>query len=455
MSIRSRLAVATAALAMTMVGLTLVAVYAWVDYRIERDASGVVSREIAEIAASIEGLGSEDREAELIRRGREPMQAERVYLFESHEQILFGNLPSWPDGLDRASPEGDLSWEDARGGLRVIRHARATTIRYEDGQRLLVGQDLTDQRELQQQLAGVAFSVFGLAVLLAIAGGVAIGRSLLQRVESMNQTILDILRGSRDERVPVGSRRDEFDELAVHFNRLLDDNQKLLAQMRGVTDDIAHDLRTPLARIRTRIESLLASPADEAASRDALHELFADTNGVLETFNALLRIAQIESGAIREQMEQVDLATVVDDAVELYQPVAEEAGVALVGRCEAGIQVRADRHLLAQALLNLIDNAIKYGGKHDTEGARVCVSATRSPAVVELCVADQGAGIPAADRERALQRFVRLDASRHRPGTGLGLSFVAAVVELHHGELLLEDNEPGLCVRLRFMNQSS
>ncbi len=440
---------ATAALVMTVVGLTLVGVYAWVDYRIEHDANGAVAFEMAEIARSIEGLGREDREAELVRRGREQAHGERVFLFESHEQILVGNLPEWPSGLERESSAVDLSWEEPAGGLRVIRHARAATIFFGDDQRLLVGQDLTEERNLQQLLGGAAVSVFGFAVLLAIAGGVAIGRSLLRRVEGMNQTILDILRGSRSERVPVGPGGDEFDELATHFNRLLDDNQKLLAQMRGVTDDIAHDLRTPLARMRTRIESALTAPENEQVSREALHELFGDTNSVLETFNALLRIAQIESGAIREQMEDVDLAAIVEDAVDLYQPLAEEAGIALEGDCAAGLRLRADRHQLAQALLNLIDNAIKYG-----EG-QVHVSAARSADGVTLCVADDGPGIPAADRERALQRFVRLDASRHQSGTGLGLSFVAAVVELHHGELLLEDNDPGLRVRLLFMNQSS
>lgn len=451
MSIRGRLAVATVALVMSVVGLTLVALYAWVDFQIERDANSVVTREIAEITRGIEGLGSEEREVELVRRGREQIDARRVFMFESRHQILVGNLPEWPAGVAAGSPELDLSWEEAVGEVRVVRHARAATVRIGDGQQLLVGQDLTDERNLQRLLGGVALSVFGFAVLLAIAGGVAIGRSLLARVEGMNHTILEILHGNRSERVPVRSRGDEFDELAVHFNRLLDDNQKLLGQMRGISDDIAHDLRTPLARMRGRIESALSAPEDGGATREVLHELLADTNGVLETFNALLRIAQIESGVIREQMEEVGLSEIIDGAVELYQPLAEEADIGLEGRCDAELRVRADRHLLAQALLNVIDNAIKYSDA----GGQVSVAGSALDAGIEICVSDNGAGIPEADRERALQRFVRLDASRHQPGTGLGLSFVAAVVELHHGELVLEDNQPGLRVRVRLMNQSS
>jgi len=213
-----------------------------------------------------------------------------------------------------------------------------------------------------------------------------------------------------------------------------------------VTDDIAHDLRTPLARMRNRIESQLAAPSDEQTSRETLHALQNETTAILDTFSALLRIAQIESGAIRDQMERVDLAAVVDDAAELYQPVAEEAGLSLSTQVGTDLFASADRHLVAQALLNLIDNAIKY----TQSGGSVRVSADRVGDRVEIAVADDGPGIDAADRERVLQRFVRLDASRHQPGTGLGLSFVAAVAELHGAELALEDAAPGLRVRMRF-----
>ena len=284
------------------------------------------------------------------------------------------------------------------------------------------------------------------ARVLAIAGGLAMGRSLLKRVGGMNDTVLRILGGGGEERVPVGEPRDEFDDLAVHFNRLLEENEHLIARMREVTDDVAHDLRTPLSRMRRHIEASLAAPEDEARAREALHRLLDETNGVLDTFNALLSISQIQSGAARQQMDRLDLEAVVRDAVDLYQPVAEEAGLDIETELGEGLSVIAARHLLAQAVLNLIDNAIKYS----EGGGNIAVTTRRAADGIELEVADRGPGIAPEDRERVLQRFVRLDASRQRPGTGLGLSFVSAVARLHGASLRLEDNAPGLRVILAF-----
>ena len=213
-----------------------------------------------------------------------------------------------------------------------------------------------------------------------------------------------------------------------------------------VTDDVAHDLRTPLSRMRSHIEAALSAPEDEARAREALHQLLDETNGVLDTFNALLSISQIQSGAARQQMERLDLEGVVRDAVDLYQPVAEEAGLGIETRLEEGLGVDGARHLLAQAVLNLIDNAIKYSAG----GGSIAVTTRRAADGIEIEVADRGPGIAPEDRERVLQRFVRLDASRQRPGTGLGLSFVAAVARLHRARLRLEDNAPGLRVILAF-----
>jgi signal transduction histidine kinase len=298
---------------------------------------------------------------------------------------------------------------------------------------------------MKEILGAAGLVAFAGVVLLAIAGGLAIGRYLLGRVEGMNSTILRILAGARQERVPLGPRQDEFDALAGHFNRLLDENEQLVQRVRDVSDDIAHDLRTPLTRIRGHIESALAAPRDEEYVADALHRLLADTDAVLDTFNALLQIAQIESGTIREEMGPVALGPLVRDAVELYQPVAEEAGLRLDLDLGDGVEVLGNRHLLAQAITNLIDNAVKYGAGGDT----VTVAARSGPPV-ELVVSDTGSGIPAEERERVVQRFVRLDASRAAPGTGLGLSFVAAVAELHGASLRLEDAGPGLRARLAF-----
>jgi signal transduction histidine kinase len=261
----------------------------------------------------------------------------------------------------------------------------------------------------------------------------------------MNRTILAILEGERREPVPVGKRGDEFDELAHHFNHLLEENERLIDRMHEFSNDVAHDLRTPLSRMRAVVESALADPdGDPGSSRDALHALLAETNELLEIFNALLRIAQIESRTLREEMRPIDLRDLARDAVELYQPVAEEAGLALEYSLDEEVTIHGDRHLLLQALTNLLDNAIKYGSEaievaieRDADGARLVVS-------------DAGPGIPEADRERVLERFVRLEASRNRAGTGLGLSFVKAVADLHGARLTLDDAGPGLRATLHF-----
>jgi signal transduction histidine kinase len=284
------------------------------------------------------------------------------------------------------------------------------------------------------------------AVLLAIGGGISISRRLLGRVEDMNENVLDILAGRSKTRVSFDDPGDEFDELAQHFNALLDENDRLIRRMREVTDDVAHDLRTPLARIRTRIEATLAAGVDDPRATGTLHDLMGDTNRILETFNALIHIAKIESHGLREEMADVSLSELVHDAVDLYRPLVEESGVDLVERTDGPVLVHGNRHLLSQAVSNLIDNAIKYSG--DAGAIEVCTRVRDGRA--ELDVSDCGPGIPADERARVLERFVRLDESRGAPGSGLGLSFVAAVAEHHGAELELLDGEPGLRVRLRF-----
>ena len=446
-SIRVRLTLATVGLVGVVAALSLGGLYLGADFLIEKRADDSVERELRSLRDHHEGRGRDGLVAEILRRSAESGRTQGVYVFaEERYEMIVGNLPNWPEGVVGPAPAGDHSWEEGAGTLRTVRYARVASFVLEDGRHLLVGRDVTEQRNLQQVLAAAALGAFAFALVLAIAGGLAMGRSLLARVGGMNDTVLRILGGGGEERVPVGEPRDEFDDLAVHFNRLIEENEHLIARMREVTDDVAHDLRTPLSRMRGHIEASLAAPEDEARAREALHRLLDETNGVLDTFNALLSISQIQSGAARQQMERLDLEAVVRDAVDLYQPVAEEAGLDIETELGEGLSVTAARHLLAQAVLNLIDNAIKYS----EGGGNIAVTTRRAADGIELEVADRGPGIAPEDRERVLQRFVRLDASRQRPGTGLGLSFVAAVARLHGASLRLEDNAPGLRVILAF-----
>jgi signal transduction histidine kinase len=226
---------------------------------------------------------------------------------------------------------------------------------------------------------------------------------------------------------------------------MLDQIERLMTAMREVTDDVAHDLKTPLARLRARLELALIGPGDDSGRREAIRAAIGEADRLLATFNALLGIAEAESGAGRDRAERLDLGEVARAAAELYEPVAEEKGFALSTAAEPGVAIRGDRHLLSQALANLLDNALKYAGGGEI---RVRVRRRGNRAVLE--VADRGPGIPEADRDSVLDRFVRLEPSRSTPGNGLGLSLVRAVARRHDGTIELGDNEPGLRVRLEF-----
>jgi signal transduction histidine kinase len=255
--------------------------------------------------------------------------------------------------------------------------------------------------------------------------------------------------GDLSGRLEVTGTGDEFDRLADSLNAMLDRIEALLYGVKDVSDNIAHDLKTPLTRLRSRVEAVLSGDPDPARYRAALEATIEESDQLIRTFNALLMIARVEAGSPDGDMGEVDVAGVVRDVADLYEPLAEAEGAELVVEASEPATIKASRELLGQALANLIDNAIKHGGAGAAEGRRVVVSMAREDQTLVLSVADNGPGIPAGDRERVLQRFVRLEKSRSQPGSGLGLSLVAAVVRLHNGTIELGDANPGLVVTIR------
>jgi len=315
------------------------------------------------------------------------------------------------------------------------------------GFRVLVGRDLGEQQRFAQIIQRALILTVGLMVVLGLVSWLFVSRRVLKRIDAVSETSRRIVEGDLSGRLEVTGTGDEFDRLAESLNAMLIRIERLMVGLKEVSDNIAHDLKTPLTRLRNRAERALAQSAGEPGYREALQAAIEDADQLIRTFDALLMIARAEAGAAATAFAPVDAAQVAQDVVELYEPLAEEAGVRLELKESGPAIVTASRELLSQALVNLVDNAIKYAGTRPD--ARVVVAATREGERVTLEVADNGPGIPESERERVTERFVRLEESRSRPGAGLGLSLVSAVAHLHGGTLELSDNEPGLRAVLR------
>jgi signal transduction histidine kinase len=375
------------------------------------------------------------------RSAANPNRASVYVLTNAFGDPIAGNLDRWPPG--EAGPDNWLSFEiDVSDGDAVkVHRALGQLFLLPGGFHLLVGRDIENLEKTQALLQKAIGWGVGLTLLLGLAGGFLMSRGMLSRIDAINRTTRRIMAGDLSQRISLKGSRDEFDVLAGNLNAMLDQIERLLQGMREVTDNIAHDLRTPLSRMRSRIEVALLANPDRAEARTLLEQTLSDADAMIQSFNALLSIARVEAGSERAAFELVDLSEVCGDVADLYGPLAEEKGLTFARACLPGLVLHGNRHLLAQALANLLDNAIKY----TPAGGRVTLSGSPGPVIT---VADSGPGIPAAERERVLERFVRLDGDRSTPGNGLGLSLVSAVAKLHGATLRLEDNHPGLRVSL-------
>jgi signal transduction histidine kinase len=315
------------------------------------------------------------------------------------------------------------------------------------GFHLLVGRDLDERERLFGIVVNAGQWSLALVIVLGLVGGFFVSRRVLSRIDAMTGTAQTIMAGDLSGRLPVAGTGDELDRLADNVNAMLERIEALMRGLKEVSDNIAHDLKTPLTRLRNRCEQALRSATGEASYRAALESTIAESDDLIRTFDALLMIARAESGQARDNMTEFDASEIARDVGELYEPVADEKGIALKIDAPAAAPVRGNRELVSQALANLIDNAIKYAGpsgKVNGASAEIVVRAGNDGERIALSVADHGPGIPDADRGRVVERFVRLEQSRSEPGSGLGLSLASAVARLHGGELKLEDNHPGL-----------
>ena len=393
------------------------------------------------IAAEITGLAEAVRERSL-------HGGQALYLMtDGRHRIIAGNLDTWPQVVFLPHEFIEFDYERPVDGALEMRRARGRVFTLTGGFVLLVAQDVHERYLTTRMFTTTLPWTVALILLLGLAGGALMSRNMLRRLDSINRTSGEIIAGDLSRRVPLAGSGDEFDTLAENLNRMLDRIERLMKGLREVTDSVAHDLRTPLNRLRNRLEEMASRRAGGGGDTGDIERAIAEADKLIGTFNALLLIAETDAGTTRVGMTVLDLYPLAADVAELYEPLAEERKIALVMLPGENLAIEGNRSLIAQALANLVDNAIKY----TPEGGRVSIAATSGAAGIDLTVADSGPGIGIEDRARVVERFVRLEASRNSPGTGLGLSLVAAVAHFHNAELLLQDNVPhGLKAILRF-----
>jgi signal transduction histidine kinase len=365
---------------------------------------------------------------------------------------LAGNVGSLEPGILESEGWVETAYRRLEEPESTEHNALVRVSRLPGGIRLLVGRDL-DERERMFHIVAVAgrWSV-ALVVVLGVLGGIFVSRRVLNRVEAMTATAQTIMAGDLSGRLSITGSGDEFDRLALNLNGMLERIDSLMRGLKEVTDNVAHDLKTPLTRLRNRCEAALRMAKTDADYRRVLEETIEESVGLIRTFDALLMIARAESGEVRDGMAEFDIADVARDVGELYEPLAEDKGLSLQIQANEHATVKGNRELVSQALANLVDNAIKYAATDakpaNGERAGIVVKTTTDKDQITLSVSDHGPGIPAGDRSRVVERFVRLEQSRSEPGSGLGLSLVSAVARLHGGELRLEDNAPGLTAKI-------
>ena len=444
-TLSARVIALSAVMTLAIIALAFTLTYISATRILEQETSEVVDAELRGLLDSFDSGGPVELATTIQQRAR--ADADAVYLLAGPGgRTLAGNLRNWPD----IAPT-DQSWFTVRlvresSGQDIEVGARAVTV--EDNLRLLVGRDFKAQRNFEAALIEAGAASLLAAVLLAAAGGYLLNRIVTGRIADVEGAARAIVAGDLSRRIPVRSSGDEYGRLAVTLNGMLERIEVLVTELRTVTDSLSHDLRTPLTRLKTQIQR--AADADLAGSihREALGQAADEADRILSSFSVMIDIARAEAGAAREQFADVDLVPLVRDIFEFHQPLAEDMGVKLSFEGEGEVKVRGHAQLLAQLVSNLVDNALKHGARR--EGEKTAAMSVRADGkTAEIMVADNGPGIPEASREAALKRFGRLDDARTTPGSGLGLSLAATLARTHDGELTLDDNGPGLRVRVR------
>lgn len=353
---------------------------------------------------------------------------------------LAGNITNWPFDGAPAEPWPEFRIESIEPGQRSVHPVRAAVRKLPNGDWLLVGTDMSQDRRYARTFQIATLWGIGLSILAAGIAGFSFSFRLARRVGDVTDTCVRIMSGEQGHRLPVAGTSDEFDALAMSVNRVLDRLEEQTGTLRATFDSVAHDLRAPLHRLRTRMDAVLRLPALEPVIREPVESALREVDRLQRTLATLLQIALAESGAPMASPAPVDLGELAEELVELYEPVARERGLVLAGRVDQAVVVEGNRQLLAQLITNLLENALKYVPR----GGRIDVTVRRLADRAHLVISDNGPGMPVAERERAGQPFARVGQRTGIEGSGLGLSLVAAIARLHRARLTLESNDPGL-----------
>ncbi len=422
----------------------LAIIYAAYSYNMYVEVNTSLQTEMQLVEQQLAAAGLAQADKILQNRVAADKRGRYYYLVaDSNFQKVAGNLQAWPEYREHVT--GWLRFE--ANGLQVNAKPAARfggrTVALQDGHHLLVAKDTSTEDAKITFVISILLRGMLVTIILGAIGGAIISSLLLRRVESFNRSIRSIMAGNLSQRLTVTGYSGDFREMEINLNKMLDRIQSLMVGVCRVSDNIAHDLRTPLTRMRSQL-SLLQSNSP-AADQEIIQRLIGEADELLTTFNAALRIAQIETGNRRTEFTKFDLKIIVADVVELYEPLAAEKGIAITINAAGSADLSGDRDLLFQAVANLLDNAIKYT---PANGA-IEIMLSRTDHAAQLQVKDNGIGIPAADRHRVFERFFRVEESRGEyPGNGLGLSLVAAVIKYHGGTIALLDNDPGLNVAI-------
>ncbi len=403
--------------------------------QLDRQAYSELNAEFQELSAAYRGGGFDRLDQAIIERSE--ARGKFFYLLQDADGAKSsGDFDVLPAAAPPVGQVVDVTFDyDARTpqGAPSRRSADGRISRFSEGAVLLVAYDLGELGEINRRVSGVVWRSAAVGLVLSLLGGLVISRSAARRAEQLARTTEEVMEGDLSRRAPVVGSGDEFDRLSEQLNAMLGKLERLVASSRSAGDSIAHDLRSPLTRLRNRLEAGLRGTTPQKHS-EALSRSIEDVDGVLSTFNAILRLSRVQAGATGS-FRRIIATDITDELAELYQPVCEEEGLAFEYVKTEGLKVRADRDLVAQALANLLDNAVKY----TPHGGKIKLGATRSlDGRITIAVTDSGPGIPEADRERVVERFVRLEQSRSQPGSGLGLSLVNNVIERHRGELWVD-----------------